>query len=117
MDRIALLARELELRSWLERDRRSLAAKRDDVIAFEPRHPVGTVGEPAQKGLDAPRTEVGRGAAGLPIDTDLLVLGSDSPVGTRLAPGFEPRDQRIEPGDRLVERGGCSGSGQTRRGR
>src|SRR4029077_15006812 len=106
VDGRTLLARQLELRARLERDRGAVARERHDVAVLLLRLPVVALVKPAQDGLDAAPAGERRRLARRALDRDLLVLRADLPALARPARTVELLDELV---DRLDGDGLCAG--------
>src|SRR5579884_175592 len=95
MDCLALLAGKLDLTAGLDRDRSALAAQRQDASVLLLGLVSVALDQPAHDLLDSAGAGKGQGPAVMRRNRDFFVFAADSPLGTRLRPGFEIAHQLL----------------------
>src|SRR5438093_13636352 len=93
MDALPGLAAQFNLPAGLESNLRVAAGQRDNMTVLLYRLPIISLAQFPQNMLDTAAAEIRNGLGRAPVDTDLLVFGSDAPALARLSRIVEKRFQ------------------------
>src|ERR1700677_4981028 len=93
MDVFALLGRQFDLATRLNRDRCALAVQSNDTALFAIGRVAVAINQALEQRFDAVRTRKGQGGTVLDPDHDLFVLAAYAPLLRWLGAAFEVPDE------------------------